>query len=154
MAKDLMVKDFRKGIVGLEEKMKSIPGAFRPEHYDTKHEFADGLYLRQVIVPKGHLFVTKLHKKAHPLFIMKGKISILTEDGVKTVEAPWYTITKAGTKRVIYVHEEVIGLTVHATEETDLDKIEDEVIAKDYAEFDQFLDQQEAYKLLEIMEEK
>ena len=151
MSKDQLVKGFRKGIVGLEEKMKSVPGALGPQDLETKHEFADGLYLRQVVVPKGHLFVTKLHKKAHPLFIMKGRISILTEDGVITVEAPWYTITRAGTKRVIYVHEEVIGLTVHATEETDPEKIEEEVIAKSYSEFDQMLDQQEAQKLFSFM---
>ena len=37
---------------------------------------------------------------------MKGDISIFSEDGVKRIQAPFHGITEAGTKRVLYVHEE------------------------------------------------
>lgn len=137
MPHNVALQNFRKSVMAFEAEMGKAPGCVKPEEYETKHEFADGLYMRSVIVPKGQLFVTKLHKKAHPLFILKGEISILTEEGVCRVRAPYYFITKAGTKRIIYVHEEVIGMTVHATNETDLDKIEEEVIAKDYNELEE-----------------
>ena len=63
---------------------------------------------------------------------MQGEMSILTEDGIKHLKAPHYGITKPGTKRIIYTHTDCIFITVHATEETDVAKIEEQVIAKDF----------------------
>ena len=68
---------------------------------------------------------------------MKGDMSILMEDGIKRIKAPHYGITPAGTKRIIYCHEDCIFISVHLSKETDLKKIEEEVIAKDFAEVDQ-----------------
>ena len=59
-------------------------------------------------------------------------MSILTEDGIKHLKAPHHGITKPGTKRIIYTHTDCIFITVHATEETDVAKIEEQVIAKDF----------------------
>ena len=64
-------------------------------------------------------------------------MTILMEDGVKRIKAPHYGITPAGTKRIIYCHEDCVFVTVHVTKETDLKKIEAEVIAKDFSEVDQ-----------------
>ena len=61
-------------------------------------------------------------------------MSILTEDGVKHLKAPYHGITKPGTKRIIYTHSDCIFITVHATEETDVAKIEEQVIAKDFSD--------------------
>ena len=51
-------------------------------------------------LPLSEVF-TKIHKKEHPFFLMKGKMSILTENGVKHIQAPHHGITKPGTKRII-----------------------------------------------------
>ena len=98
----------------------------------VKHSFADGCYIREIFNPAGELLVTKIHKKEHPFFLMKGEMSILTEDGVKHLKAPHQGITKPGTKRIIYAHTDCVFITVHATEETDVSKIEEQVIAKDF----------------------
>ena len=150
---DIKVRDFREGIIAVEERMKCMQGAVGPEFYPLKHDFAEGLYIRKISCPKGHLVVTKIHKCSHPFFMLKGEVSILTEDGVIRLKAPWYDITKAGTKRVIYMHEDVEWVTVHATKETDIEEIEKEIIAKNYTEFDQLLDSQAASKLIEIIKE-
>lgn len=99
-----------------------------------KHSFAEGLYIRQITVPAGVLTVTKIHKYSHVAFLLKGKMRILEESGVKYIEAPAYFITAAGTKRIIYHETEVVLVTVHATTETDVDKIEEAIIAKTYAD--------------------
>lgn len=99
-----------------------------------EHNFADGLYIRKMTAPAGMINVSKLHKTNHPFFILEGDVSILTEKGIVRITAPHFGITKAGTKRVVYFHEDTIWITVHATEETDLQKIEDEVIAKTFDE--------------------
>ena len=127
-------KDFRNTIVEFEETVREKGGWLSEE--DTKklnpvkHSFADGCYIREIFNPAGELLVTKIHKKEHPFFLMKGKMSILTEEGVKHIEAPHHGITQPGTKRIIYTHEDCIFITVHATDKTDIEEIEKEVIAE------------------------
>jgi hypothetical protein len=130
---------FRAKIVQLQEELCK-----RPNVLDTdaaieavcplKHSFAKGLYVREITVPAGTLVVTKIHRFSHPAFLLKGDCSILEESGVRRIQAPCTFITAAGTKRVVYCHTDTIWTTVHATEETDLDKIEDEIIAKTFAD--------------------
>ena len=52
-------------------------------------------------------------------------MSVLTEEGVEYLKAPYFSVTEPGTKRFIYTHTDCIFVTVHATEETDIKKIED-----------------------------
>ena len=99
------------------------------------HSFVDGAYVREIFLPKNMLFITKIHKKTHPYFVMKGCVSVLVEDEEVLIRAPFSGITKAGTKRIIYTHEDTIWITVHVTDETDISKIEEEVIAKSFDEF-------------------
>ena len=63
---------------------------------------------------------------------MKGECCVMTEEGPVRIKAPYYGITKAGTKRVVYVNSDMVWVTVHATKNTDLDAIEEEIIAKDF----------------------
>ena len=138
--KALRKSEFRKEIMNFEEHIKSLPGALGEDPFPLKHEFADGMYIRTLTVPPRVVTVTKIHGKTHPFFLQKGTISILTEEGVKRHTAPYAGITKAGTKRVIFHHDEVVFTTVHKTDETDLKKIEDEIIAKDFTQFEDKLD--------------
>jgi hypothetical protein len=134
----IMVKKYREGILKLQERMVQTPGALIGDNdvNPLKHSFADGCYIREIFNPANELIVTKIHKIAHPFFLLKGEMSILTEDGVKRIKAPYYGITKPGTKRVIYTHSDVVFVTVHVTKETDLKKIEEDLIAKDFDEID------------------
>jgi len=129
-------KDFRERITDLEKQVTNFEGVIVGEEMEktnpVKHSFADGCYIREIFNPANELIITKIHKKEHPFFLMEGKMSILTEDGVKHIEAPYHGITKPGTKRAIYTHTDCVFVTVHATENTDIKEIEEEVIAKDF----------------------
>ena len=128
--------DFRETIVEFEEKVREEGGWLSQKETDdlnpVKHSFADGCYIREIFNPAGELLVTKIHKKKHPFFLMEGKMSILTEEGVKHIEAPHHGITEPGTKRIIYTHTDCVFITVHATESTDVKEIEKEVIAENF----------------------
>lgn len=142
---------FRNGITAFEEHLKNnVPGVLGEDPFPLVHKFADGMYIRQLTVPPRTLTVTKIHKQTHPFFLLKGTISILTEEGVKTFTAPYSGITKAGTKRIIWHHDEVVFTTVHSTKETDLDKIESEVIANDFDEVDA-LEQTQIHKFIDVV---
>jgi hypothetical protein len=131
-------KDFRNKITELEkegfDKEIWMNQDKLKELNPVKHSFADGCYIREIFNPANELLVTKIHKKEHPFFLMQGEMSILTEDGIKHLKAPHHGITKPGTKRIIYTHSDCIFITVHATTETNIDKIEEQVIAKDFSD--------------------
>jgi len=136
----LSKEQFRNGIMKVQENLENHPNGLTGEAMEKlnplKHSFADGCYIREIFNPKGELLVTKIHKVTHPFFLMKGDMTILMEDGIKRIKAPHYGITPAGTKRIIYCHEDCVFVTVHATKLTDIAIIEEEVIAKDFDEFD------------------
>ena len=129
-------EDFRHGIMSLQDKMLDLPDAILPDSdvNPLKHTFSEKQYIREIRFPKGELVVTKIHKVQHPFFLMSGEISFLTEEGETRISSPYYGITNAGTKRVIYVHEDSIFVTVHPTSSKDLNDIEDEIIAEDYTD--------------------
>lgn len=94
----------------------------------TTHTFTKnpGMYVREAFAPAGSILTSKIHKTEHPFVMLKGEQSILENDGTWTrVKAPCWGITKAGSRRVVLVHEDTIMQSFHATEETDLDKIEE-----------------------------
>ena len=136
---------FREGISRFQDMLENSKISMSQDelHEQNKvtHAFADGCYIRQIVNPAGLLLVTKIHKKTHPFFLMSGKMSVFTEDGVVHLEGPHHGITEAGTKRIIYTHSECVFITVHVTDKTDLTEIEDEVIAKDFEDPEISLDQ-------------
>lgn len=126
----------RSKILEFEEAMLQLPGAHRGDwdKCPLKHKFADGIYVREIFMPAGMLIVSKIHKFEHPYFVLNGDVSVFTEEGEVRIKAPFYGITPAGTKRILFIHKDTTWITVHATKETDLEKIEEEIIAKTYNE--------------------
>jgi len=128
-------EEFVRAVETLEQALMELPESrVGDDACKIFHHFADGLYIREMHGPKGLVVVTKLHKTTHPYFVTKGDVSVQTQDTIVRIKAPYFGITKAGTKRIAYFHEDTIWITVHATEEKDLSKIEDEVIAKNWDE--------------------
>lgn len=132
--------NIRNRVIEIEKALMDMPGRIMGKNFPLKHSFADGMYVREIFVPKNYLVVTKIHKHSHPCFVLKGKCIVLSEEGVKIITAPFSMITPAGTKRVVYVLEDTIWATVHKTYETDLDEIEKEVIASSFDEIDNIID--------------
>lgn len=130
-------KSFINKVLEIEEFIGNVPGAkFGDDACPLKHTFTDGLYIREMRAPKGMLNVSKLHKTNHPFFILEGNVSIQTENGPIRIKAPYFGITKAGTKRIVYFHEDTVWITVHLNPNntTNLDELEREIIAKNYDE--------------------
>lgn len=147
-------KAFREKIMNLQEEVESDENSLTGEdlhaYNPVKHEFADGCYIREIFNPAGQLLITKIHKKRHPFFLMKGKMSILTEKGISTIEGPYHGITEPGTKRAIYTHTDCVFVTVHATELTDVDEILNEVTATDFSDSEISLIDMQQLKNIEI----
>lgn len=134
-------KKTRGVILEMEKRIAELPGAMFGDCFPLKHTFVDGAYVREITMPKGALLTSKIHKIRHPYFVLKGDVSVLTENGVVRIKAPYSGITPAGTKRVLYCHEETVWTTVHITDETDLEKIEKQIIAENYGEMGIIVDE-------------
>jgi len=99
---------------------------------ETEHYFADGMYCRVVPRKAGTVIVGKVHKREHFYMVVKGAVAVV-QDGAerKVYQAPSIIVSKPGTKRAVVALEDSVCLTVHRTDETDLAKIEAELIEPD-----------------------
>ena len=104
----------------IEAELEKLPQVELPLH----HVFTPGLYVREILLPKGTMLTSRIHLTEHPFIISAGVVSIWTaEDGCVTLQAPHTGITKPGTRRILYAHTDVIFSTCHTTNETDPDEI-------------------------------
>jgi hypothetical protein len=124
---------FRDGIMQLQSQMLEMPDQL---DLPLKHHFAPGCYAREIFIPKGTLVIGKIHKHSHLNIISKGSVMVATEFGPLEFSAPHTFVSEVGVKRAVYALEDTIWTTIHVTDETDLDKIEDYVIAKSYDELE------------------
>lgn len=112
------------------------------ESFPLEHRFADGVYAREMLIPAGHLIIGKIHKFGHLNVITKGLVSVLTEFGVETLKAPTTFISKPGTKRAVFAHEDTVWTTFHGTQHTSPDEVEKDIICKTFAEYDAYVSKQ------------
>ncbi len=104
----------------------------------VQHHFAPGVYMRQMDAAAGTLVVSKMHRTEHMNILLKGSLTVATENGIELLKAPCVLKSMPGTKRIGYFHEDSSWITIHPTSDTDLEKIEQQVIVPD-DEIDQFL---------------
>jgi hypothetical protein len=102
------------------EELKSMP--------PVEHCFAPGSYARTMFIPKGHLIIGKVHRHSHLNIISYGDVSVATFDGVDRFAGHNVFTSLEGVKRVVFANEDTMWTTIHITSETDLEKIEEEVI--------------------------
>ncbi len=113
-------------IQNLEKVLKELP-----QYEETlTHHFATGLYAREMFVEKGTILVGKLHKRDCINFILQGEVEVVSQEGKERIKAPHIFISPAGTKRAMVAIEDLTWVTVHASHETDLDKLESELIVE------------------------
>jgi hypothetical protein len=129
-------------LMRLEAAMKEMPQLEIP----VRHWFAPGMYAREVTIPAGACVTGKIHKYPHLNIISAGDISVLTEEGVKRIQAPFTLLSPAGVKRVGFAHTDTVWTTIHASIETDLAKLEEHFIAPSLEAYLEFQQQQLAFK--------
>jgi quercetin dioxygenase-like cupin family protein len=113
----LVVRD---QIMALEARMRELP----PIAIPAKHHFADGVYAREILIPKGVILTGLIHRQSQINFCLKGDISVATEFGYRRVTGGELIVSPAGIKRAAYAHEDTIWVTVLGTLLTDPDQIE------------------------------
>lgn len=110
------------------------------EVFPVKHDLKDGLYTREIFMPKGSLVVSFIHKQNHPSFFLEGEMSILTDAGeVKKIKAPMKVMTEIGTQRVAYMHEDCKWVCVYRTDKTEIKEAQKDVYTLNYKDLPQLV---------------
>jgi hypothetical protein len=127
------IADFRAALAGA-----LASGELKTAETPLWHYHTPDLYARRIVVPADCTFVTKVHKSEHISIALRGRITVINEEGKRVeITAPEVFVTKPGTHRAIYVHEECEWMTVHHCKEQDIEAIEKELVCQTMEEYNQ-----------------
>jgi hypothetical protein len=120
-----VVATFRERVTALGRYMSTMQQTQCP----LVHRFAPGVYVREIHMPADTVVVGKVHKTEHFNILLKGACYIVHEDGRREeLRAPMTFVSGAGVQKVLYITEDMIWQTVHVTPETDMAKLEAELV--------------------------
>jgi quercetin dioxygenase-like cupin family protein len=116
----LSVKEFvtPEQIEALEAELLSLPNVYE---CPVKHTLHDGIYIREITMPKGSFAIGHAHTGDFINIVTKGSCSVLLDGEVRKV-GPSTFISKGHDRKVGYVHEDITWISVHRT---DLDSVEE-----------------------------
>lgn len=115
------VPTMREKVEKLERAMYAMPQAECP----VRHYFANGMYAREITIPKGVTLVGAVHKMENLAVLSKGKLELVTDAGTVTLEAPCVVTVKPGTKNAALALEDAVwtNFLPNPDNETDTDKL-------------------------------
>jgi hypothetical protein len=94
------------------------------------HRFGPGIYIREVLLPRGAYVVGHAHKTVHLNIMLTGRLGLFDDDGNETILSAPQTFVAGMGRKVAYIYEDVIWQNVHATTETDVETLEDTYLDK------------------------
>ena len=96
-----------------------------------KHNFSDGLYAKEMYLPKGYIAYSHSHAYSHLSILAKGRVIVRTDDYNKEYEAPACINIESNTYHQIESLDDCVWFCIHATNEKDINKIDEVLIGKD-----------------------
>jgi mannose-6-phosphate isomerase-like protein (cupin superfamily) len=86
----------------------------QPVDCPLEHSFTGDQYCRRITMPTGALITSRIHNTRHHFMILKGMVSVWDEEGGEVIlRAGHVGITEPGTRRMLFIHEECVWVTVH-----------------------------------------
>lgn len=116
-------------IEALEDELLALGSVSIP----VKHSFCRGIYTRQITIPKGTLAIGHAHSDECLNIVTAGSVSVVIDGKIVLVSAPACFPSAPLDRKVGYVHEDLTWITVHATNETRIEKLENDLIVKSKA---------------------
>lgn len=130
-----------------EQKIQTVEKEFlKQEQVDCPvvHRFGPGIYIREVTLPAGCFSIGHYQKTEHLNIMLAGKVIMVKDDGTHVeLEAPQTFVSKPG-RKIGYIIDTVVWQNVYATDETDVEKLEEMFLEKSIT----WKEHQEAEKLL------
>jgi hypothetical protein len=118
------------------ERIEALEAAlleYEQAEIPVKHHFGPGVYMREITMPRGAIAIGHAHKHDCLNIVLNGSASVLIDGEVKRITAPMVMVGKAMERKVGIVHEPLTWITVHATSETNPQKLEEDLLVKSEA---------------------
>lgn len=112
------------------DRFKKLEGTFEVDLL-TKHFFSDGLYAKQMSLPKGYEAISHAHHYNHLSLLAAGKVILRTDDSEVEYTAPAMIEIAAGVHHSITATENVVWYCIHATDATEPDAVDEVLIKKE-----------------------
>jgi quercetin dioxygenase-like cupin family protein len=113
----------------VSEQFKSLEGTFEVD-LGTVHHFTAGTYAKEMHLPKGYSAYSHKHTYDHLSILAKGVAVVTTDSEQKLYKAPACIQIKAGVNHKITAFDDVTWFCIHATQETDPDKVDQVLIGE------------------------
>ena len=94
------------------------------------NRFGPGIYIRELHIPAGTTLIGHAHKTPHSFMVLSGRLQMFNDDGSSyEIVAPAFLVADTG-RKVAFAQEDTIVQNIHATDETDIQKLEELLIEK------------------------
>lgn len=94
------------------------------------HHFSDGLYAKQMVIPAGHVVGSHAHGYSHLSVLAVGDVSVEADGVLTEMSGPCCIEIKAGVVHRVFAKTDAVWFCIHATEETDVNKIDEVLLTK------------------------
>jgi quercetin dioxygenase-like cupin family protein len=94
------------------------------------HHFGPGIYIRELRRPPDTFIIGHAHKTKHLNILVSGDLAVYMAGKVTRFRAGDVFLSEAGVRELTYTVGGATLMTVHPTDETDVSKIEDELVDK------------------------
>lgn len=99
------------------------------EEFESVHTFTPGLYSRETAMLAGRFVVSKVHKYKHQYVVLRGAAMVkINDDDWVLIVAPYAGETEAGTRRVLFILDDMSWMTFHPCDKTTVEEVEKEII--------------------------
>lgn len=99
----------------------------------VQHTFSPGVYLRTIRMPAGTFVIGHKHRTKHLNVVLSGCALVIVDGEIRRMQAPLVFESNPGVRKLLYILEDCDWATIHATDETDVVKLEEQLIEKSAA---------------------
>ena len=133
----------RERVAALEAAIRARPAADLITELPVRHHIANGVYVRELFIPKGTVGTGRIHNHDH-VVILIGDISVYDGAGGGAQRFTGVNVftSARGAKRAAYAHEDTRFITAHRMSnpaQTDIAALEREFVTETYEDFDKFM---------------
>jgi len=114
----------------VSEQFKELQGTFEVD-LGTQHHFSSGVYAKQMMMPKGYFALSHAHENDHLSILASGEVIVKTDAKAIKYTAPACITVHKGVNHSITALQDAVWFCIHATDETNPDKVDEVLIMKE-----------------------
>jgi len=122
-------------ILRIEQELLKLPQTECP----VTHYRIDGVYARSMFIPAGTVLTGKIHNFENIAILAGGTLRITNGVDSYIISAPHVIVDAPGIKRLGYAETDVTFITVHRTDNIEINAIEEELVSDTFEEYEQQL---------------